>query len=83
MVLGARFLTRAVWEWSLGPGITPGRLGQMWSTWRLQRLLGAMNHRALTSVCGSVVTAATGILADWYTGILSDWYTGGLVYWFS
>ena len=42
-----------------------------------------MNHRALTSVGGSVVMAATGILADWYTGILSDWYTGGLVYWFS
>ena len=65
----------------------------MWSTWRWQRLLGATTRRALTSMGGSVVTAATGILAnwytgifvtgiqvDWYTGFLSDWYTDRLVY---
>ena len=48
-----------------------------------------MNHRALTLVGGSVVTAATGILillvtgiqVDWYTDAFwCDWYTGGLVY---
>ena len=69
VVLGAWYYTRAAGTDVVHVAMTTAASGD--------------ESQALTSVGGSVVTAATGILADWYTGILSDWYTGGLVYWFS